>query len=285
MLVRGSLFQVMPEELQVRVHGDAALPALIYLPGLHGDWTLIQRFRRALGGAVRFVEFTYPRNTEWSLDDYALAIGEKLADSGISHGWILAESFGSQVAWAMIHRAEQCADAMDLGGKLHTRTFQPEGLILAGGFVSYPGKWQVRFAGWFLRRIGPDRLKGFLGFYARYARLAYRNDPESMRWVGVFIERRTAEDFEVMLHRLRLIQSNEPGFVASRTHIPVYHLFGLVDPVVPGFATRRWLRRHCPGYRSSRVITPADHNVLDRAAGRSSTVVLEWVSGEMRRPG
>jgi len=27
----------MAEELQLRIHGEAALPTLIYLPGLHGD--------------------------------------------------------------------------------------------------------------------------------------------------------------------------------------------------------------------------------------------------------
>jgi len=37
------------EVLQMRVHGDAGLPALIYLPGTHGDWTLITGFRQAIG--------------------------------------------------------------------------------------------------------------------------------------------------------------------------------------------------------------------------------------------
>jgi hypothetical protein len=27
----------MLEELQLRIHGEASLPTLIYLPGLHGD--------------------------------------------------------------------------------------------------------------------------------------------------------------------------------------------------------------------------------------------------------
>jgi len=33
--------ETMAEELQLRIHGQASLPTLIYLPGLHGDWTLI----------------------------------------------------------------------------------------------------------------------------------------------------------------------------------------------------------------------------------------------------
>ena len=36
------------EELQTRIHGDASLPPLVYLPGLHGDWTLVTSFRLAM---------------------------------------------------------------------------------------------------------------------------------------------------------------------------------------------------------------------------------------------
>ena len=68
----------MSEELQIRVHGQGLEPTLVYLPGLHGDWTLVSSFRAALTGRVCFVEFTYPRTLTWSLDDYAAAIEEAL---------------------------------------------------------------------------------------------------------------------------------------------------------------------------------------------------------------
>src|ERR1039458_3005433 len=38
----------MSEKLEMRVYGDAALPTLIYLPGIHGDWTLRWGARRVL---------------------------------------------------------------------------------------------------------------------------------------------------------------------------------------------------------------------------------------------
>src|SRR5882672_5109488 len=68
------------EQLVMRVHhrGGAATPTLVYLPGLHGDWTLVGRFRRALGGRVSFVEITYPRTLTWSLEDYAEAVETEL---------------------------------------------------------------------------------------------------------------------------------------------------------------------------------------------------------------
>src|SRR5215831_3221612 len=96
--------KIVQETVQIRIHGGAASPTLIYLPGLHGDWTLVGSFRKALAGRVRFVEVTYPRTLDWSLDDYARGVEEGLAANGISDGWLLAESFGSQVAWPLLAR-------------------------------------------------------------------------------------------------------------------------------------------------------------------------------------
>src|SRR3954466_4980643 len=85
----------MDEMIQMRVHGDAGQPTLIYLPGMHGDWTLVSSFRAAIRSRARFVELTYPRTTGWSLDQYAAAVKEALHAQNISHGWLLAESFSS----------------------------------------------------------------------------------------------------------------------------------------------------------------------------------------------
>src|ERR1700743_3346198 len=109
----------MEDKFLMRVYGDASTPTLIYLPGMHGDWTLIGGFRAAVAGKLRFVEMTYPRTLTWALDDHAAAIEEALAPHRIFDGWLLAESFGSQPAWAMLARGK----------------FKAQGIILAGGFV------------------------------------------------------------------------------------------------------------------------------------------------------
>src|SRR5258706_3116833 len=85
--------------IQLRVSGPTDKPVLIYLPGLHGDWTLIANFKQALGSELRFVEITYPRTTVWSLNQYASGVLDALASAGIRTGWLLGESFGSQVVW------------------------------------------------------------------------------------------------------------------------------------------------------------------------------------------
>ena len=81
------------------------MPTLIYLPGIHGDWTLVSSFRERMKSHVRFVEFTYPRTLAWSLEDYARAVLDALKANAIREGIILGESFSSQVAWPLLRLA------------------------------------------------------------------------------------------------------------------------------------------------------------------------------------
>src|ERR1035441_2694377 len=110
--------------------------------------------RRALAGRVRFVEVTYPRTLTWSLEDYAKGLETALAEQGILGGWLLGESFSSQVVWSLVARAQ----------------FRIEGVILAGGFGRHPMRWGVRLA---------ERLSGGLPLAVLtrilfgYAKVAY----------------------------------------------------------------------------------------------------------------
>src|SRR5687768_14856871 len=132
-------------ELQMRVHGDRGRPTLVYLPGLHGDWTLVSSFRVALGDRVQFVEFAYPRTVTWTLEEHARAVLDKLAAHDIREGWILAESFGSVVAWAVLGELTGRRRAGD-GAPYQAASFEVKGVILAGGFVRYPFSLMVRLA-------------------------------------------------------------------------------------------------------------------------------------------
>src|SRR5260370_19887734 len=107
--------------------GDRGGLTLVYLSGLHGDWTLVGRFRRALRDDVRFVEVTYPRTLTWTLEDHAAAVEAALAEAGIARAWVLAESFSSQV---LLHMADR-------------KRFDIERIILAGGLVRHPLCWGV----------------------------------------------------------------------------------------------------------------------------------------------
>jgi len=295
----------MTDVLQIRVHGDALLPTLVYLPGMHGDWTLVSSFRAAMAGRVRFVEFAYPRTLTWSLDDYAGAIEEALRANGIERGWLLGESFGSQPAWAIIardqisgepipSRDENCRGVSEVrlpssvggGGGSNVRNpprsqphFQTQGLILAGGFVRHPVNWAVRMAGLVSSTTPPWVVKLFCDVYAWYARFRHKRAPETLASIGEFVANRTVEaDRRAIVHRYVLIADNDFRPVARQFGQPVYYLAGLVDPLVPWCYVRWWLRGNCPGYRGGQTVWRADHNVLGTAPQKSAQQILAWIA-------
>lgn len=264
----------MDEKLQLRIYGDAALPALVYLPGLHGDWTLIGSFRSAVAGRVRFVEMTYPRTLTWSVDDYAAAIEDALAQNGIRGGWLLGESFGSQPLWAMLARGN----------------FQARGAILAGGFVRYPMQWAMRLMEKITGRIPTHLLVKIIFGYAKFARFRYRRSPETLATLDEFLARRRSEDDRrAAQHRLQLVAQNDPRAIARTTKVPVFGVVGLLDPLVPWPSVRRWLKGNCPALRDYKIIRRADHNVLNTGTPDAAKYILAWIAeGEAeieRRPG
>jgi len=254
----------MEEELQIRIHGEASLPTLIYLPGLHGDWTLISGFRQAIAGRLRLVEFTYPRTLTWSLDDYATA----LSQNGITNGWLLGESFASQVVWAMASRGK----------------FPAQGVILAGGFVKYPLHRAVGLMEKITDRLSTRFLVWMIFGYARIARFRYRRSPQTVAMIGEFISRRTELDRRAAQHRLRLVAQNDPRPIARQTRLPVFGLSGFFDPIVPWPRVRRWLRNECPALRDYKVIANADHNVLSTAPREAAKQILNWMDPPSQQP-
>jgi len=249
------------ESLKVRVSGPNNAPTLIYLPGLHGDWTLVRGFRDAFNGRVRFVELTYPRSLQWSLDDYALGVERELTKQGIMSGWLLGESFSSQVVWTLIARGN----------------FKVEGAILAGGFVRYPMRFVAAAMQSIMPRIPVAGLRAMLRSYAWIARFRYRKSLPDLQSLNEFVSRRTELDWQAMTFRVGLLRQNDPREIARNTRIPVYALTGLFDPVVPWFGVKPWLRKYCPGFRGSRVIGRGDHVVLGTAPEAAVEQVLQWM--------
>ena len=253
----------MEEKIQIRSHGPASAPALVYLPGTHGDWTLATSLRHALGDRVRFVEFTYPRTTTWTLEDYAQAVDGALLDHGITHGWLLGESFSSQVCWQMLASP--------------SRKFQTEGVILAGGFARYPIRGALRLARWILGGLTSGQLNVVLRCYRVYALLRHWNSPEVRVMLDEFMARRTDEDRLAAVHRLDLIGANDLRPIARATRLPVFCLTGFVDPIVPWPFAHPWLRKNCPGFRERKIVWGADHNVLNMAPEISAETILRWM--------
>lgn len=254
----------LPGGWQCRVHGDPRQPALVYLPGIHGDWTLITSFRAAIRERLRFAEFCYSRDPSADLPAHAEAMLKFLRTAGISQAWLLAESFGSQVAWAMLEALPRHPD------------LRFRGLILAGGFVRYPFRPGLWAATHFARRLPDGALRSLLGVYARVARARHRHAPETRDQIGEFVRRRLEPgDREAVVHRLRLIACFDPRRSAAESPLPVWSLTGLWDPIVPWPLTHPWMRRHLPGWRGHRILPLADHTVLATQPSAAARWVLE----------
>lgn len=250
------------EELQIRIHNPHSHPTLVYLPGLHGDWTLIGGFREALGSRARFVEITYPRTLTWSLEDYAAGVEQALAQAGITEGWLLGESYGSQIVWPLLKRSQ----------------FRVQGAVLAGGFARHPIIRAVRLAEYLTGALPLKVVIAILFGYARLARWRFRKSPRGLQAINEFIARRTKLDQQAAQHRLHLLTVTDPCAIVKSSTVPIFALTGLFDPVVPWMFVRPWFRKHCRALKAYRIIGKADHNVLGTAPRAAADQIVKWMT-------
>jgi pimeloyl-ACP methyl ester carboxylesterase len=263
-------------DLQLRALGaaDATRPTLLYLPGLHGDWTLLGPFRQAWAERGGLLEITYPRRADWTLADYARAVLLALRETGIARCWVVGESFSSQVAWELLA----------LAGKEEASSPRFEGMILVGGFVRHPWSWGVRLAHLASDTVPSWVLRPVCRCYGWMARQHARN-AEHLTEFDEFVARRTTEaDRLAITSRYLLIDRSDPRPVARETRLPVYQLSGAWDPLVPWWQVRAWLRRECPGYLASRILWASGHNVLLSAPRVCAAQILAWVRAATPAP-
>jgi len=249
------------QEVKMRIHGPECEQTLIYLPGLHGDWTLVGNFRKAIAGRVRFVEVAYPDTETWSLEDHAIAVEATLREHGIDRGWLLGESFSSQIVWPMLRRPQ----------------FRIEGVILAGGFVRHPARWAAKLSARCGDQAPLNLIRSLLLGYAQLAPWRFRRDAQTAASIRQYIERFTEDKRKAATHRLDLVAHSDPCQVARRVQVPVFALAGFWDPIVPWLFIRPWLKNNCPALREFKLIWHADHNVLGTAANTAAEVVLTWM--------
>lgn len=265
------------ETIGLETGGNATGPNLVYLPGLHGDGTLATGLRRELGADVRWLGVIYPRTTAWTLADYANAIARRLNQEVHGEIWLLAESFGSQVAWALLELPEATRPRI-------------AGVILAGGFVRHPWLSCVRIAQFIFSRAPRWLFGAALRTYALVLRLRHRSCTHTATNLNEFLARRLAPgDRDAMSQRFDLITGSKAESIASANTTPVFQLTGFWDPVVPWPGITRWLRRRCPGWRGRAVVPWADHAVLVTQPAAAARHIRSWLgltppSTDRRRP-
>lgn len=250
--------------VSVRVH-ESPGPTVVYLPGIHGDWRLIDAFRRELGGRVRLVEFSYaPQPT--TIEKLAELVHGELSARGVGAAWLLGQSFGSQVGWALLDRG-----------------FRADGIILAGGFVKHPWPMGARLFRALLLAAPTEAIAAAYRAYCSAAKALSRRGPEDAETALAFARSRDGRGWKATTDRLAMIARSDPRPTARATEVPVHYLGGRIDLLVPWPFVTRWLERECPGYRGETILAHADHNVLGSAPRESAELVLSWVGGSPRR--
>ncbi|MCL5271004.1 MAG: alpha/beta hydrolase [bacterium] len=240
-------------------------PTVVYLPGVHGDWTPLGWLRPHLARATRLVETAYPRQAEWTLVDHAASLARLIGRLDGRPVHVLAESFGSLVGWQFALDYPGCAAS----------------LILAGGFTRPPHPFQVGAARAGLRLV-PRRVfeKGMDLYLARVAHYAGAPVPGLDGATPPFAAVRGRRGRRALMNRLRLIQHADFRGRLNEIGMPVAYLGGAADRIVPVREEVAVLERVlAPVCRfRSRIIPGAPHPILPACAREAARFVMEWIN-------
>jgi pimeloyl-ACP methyl ester carboxylesterase len=257
------------QSLLYRISGPPDAPVLIYIPGIHGDWTPMRRLQPLLSQRLRLVEVAYPRAPEWSLEDYTARLLDLflLLDIGPAH--LLAESFGSLIG---LDFALHCPERV-------------RSIVIAGGFCSSPGRLRVGLARRLLGLIQPRIFEWGIDLYLAWVirgRLPIEGDFRE----DFFPASRTRRGWQAVLSRLDIIRRTDFRPRLARLRTPIFYLGGSRDWVVPVRRTidlfKRCLHESCV-FRNL-VIPGAPHAILPACARSISGIITDWVGERQRQP-
>ena len=195
--------------------GDPRAPPILYLPGVHGDWTPQVRARSMLSRDFHFLETAYPRIENWSIDDYGHALKELLDGLGIESAHIVGESFGSLVAWQF---------GIVNPGRVRSFT-------LVGGFSRPPRFRVAAAAAAALKSLPTNLLESAIDVYVA-GKSAAGERRETFK-SGAYPATRTPRGRRATATRMTIIQESDFRDQLKEIDFPVRYLGGARDIVVP----------------------------------------------------
>lgn len=241
--------------------GDPNAPPILYLPGVHGDWTPQVRARPILTRDFHFVETAYPRIENWSIDDYARALKELLDGLGIESAHIVGESFGSLVAWQF-----------GIANPERVRSF-----TLVGGFSRPPRFRLATAAAAALKSLPTKLLESAIDLYiaGKAAVGEHRETFES----GAYPATRTRRGRRATANRMTIIQESEFRDQLKEIQFPVRYLGGARDILVPVRREIATLLAHLPPHCDfqSELVAGAPHAVIASHPEQTVEHISRWV--------
>lgn len=252
------------DELLVQISGPEGAPALVYVPGIHGDWTPLWRIRELITRHWRLVEIAYPRSaTHWTLDDYVSRLGDLFDHHDLASVHLLAESFGSLIGWTFACRHPE----------------RVRSLLVAGGFSVSPGRVKVAAAELALHLFPAALLDKAVDFYLLY--LIRRGFPSSAfhREGEFFTATRTSFGWRATRNRLKIIRKTDLRGSLGELRVPIFYFGGAWDWIVPVNREIATLNRHLhPACKfHSHLFPKAPHPIIPSRYRQVAQLIFDWI--------
>lgn len=246
------------------IAGTDAAPPLVYLPGVQGDPSLLERARVHLNSHHRLIEVTYPRPPDWSLADHARALEDLLDTLELDSAHLLADSFGSLIG-------------LEFG---LSRPERVRSLIMVGGFCRPVAEGRVMLARGALGTLSSSWLERGLRLVASLNE-AGEDLEDELGWAAIpRLASQSPRARRAAANRLAIIARTDFSQRLGEIQFPVRYIGGSADAVVPILGEVGLLRRRLnprSGFQSH-IIPLGPHSILMSEAVRTALRVRRWVS-------
>ncbi len=234
---------------------------VIYLPGVHGCWTPLDKAGRSIARHYDLTEIAYPLIDDWSLEHYSDALLNLMDDLKIDSAHIIGESFGSLVGWQF--------------GLSHPSRIRSH--ILVGGLVRAPALFRAATARVGLSAIPAPAFARIVDNYVSMKKISN----QSMAAVGVKAYPSVRDDrgMRATANRMRLIQRCDFRSQLAGINFPVRYIGGSRDWVVPVTREIMSLREALSSRRvfQSHIIPGAPHAILASHPELTVKYIIHWM--------
>ncbi len=259
----GDILDDAENELIYRASGADTAPPVLYLPGVHGDWTPQAVAGPLLAERFRLVEVAYPKQPEWAIVDHVQAVVALLDRLEIASAHIIAESFGSLVGW-------------ELGLEHSSRV---RSLMIVGGFCQPPGPPKVLLAKWGLSILPTELFERGVDAYASIKKLRGRLSPSELEGGPPYTAVRSDLGRNATVQRLELISRLDFRHHLHDLQVPVRYIAGELDRIVSVEREIETLREILPAETGfeSRVIPGAPHMIIASHPKETAAQLIAWI--------
>ena len=241
---------------------DNGIP-LIWLPGVHGCWTPLEKARSEfISAGIALVEVAYPLFDDWSLEHYATALENLLDALELDAVHLVGESFGSLVSWQF---------GLDRPSRVRSH-------LLVGGFCQAPRLRIAATAGLGLSLVWSPAFDTVVDAYVAWK--GTRNETaEKPIGVKPYPAVRGARGQRATANRMRLIQTSDFRRNLPDIRFPVRYVGGENDRVVPVKREVCTLERELPdacGFDSA-LLPHAPHMISFSHPRETASRIVRWV--------